>query len=236
MGWLEGLVTGYADRHGEIRRENAIRAEQAANREGDVYKALLNSDDPTIRGYAATGLLQSGQARKPKRGLAGWMGEMESSPIYPTLMKYISTPQYTAGTEHVTPGLPSKQTQGFLPTVPGQTPSLAQPTTSPTEGEPMATPQPIPQPAPEAAAPPQPPPVPPVSFFKPDTGFPLQPPPVWDATTTMPPLPSIDDRMAATPTAGGVGNVDLGMAAAPPGVGTVDPPGCDATPPPARRR
>jgi hypothetical protein len=155
MGWLEGLLTGYAGTLGDIRRENARAAELSANREGDVFKALLNSDNPEIRGMAATGLLSSTQPKRVKGGFGGWMGEMEANPMYPQLMKYINTPQRTV-TETTVPGLPSRQTQGFLPAsaVPGQTP-LAQPTTSPTEGEPMEAPQPLPgsvQPPPPSGA------------------------------------------------------------------------------------
>jgi hypothetical protein len=147
MGWLEGLLTGYSDRLGDIRRENAQEAERSAQREGKVYEALLNSEDPEIRSKAAVGLLSSTQPRRGKGGLAGWMGEMESNPMYPTLMKYMTTPKKVV-TETSEPGLPSRQTQGFLPQstlqVPGQTPSLAQPSTSPTEGEGMAKPKPMP--------------------------------------------------------------------------------------------
>jgi hypothetical protein len=114
MGWLAGILSGYADRQHEIRRENAELDADAAKREAAIYQTLLNHDDPEIRGMAATGIFQMGQGRKSQGGFAGWMGKMQSSPIYPTLMKYMETPQRK---EAITPGLSSSQTSGYLPSV-----------------------------------------------------------------------------------------------------------------------
>jgi hypothetical protein len=188
MGWLEGLLTGYAGTLGDMRRENARQAELSANREGDIYKTLLSSEDPEVRGMAATGLLQNTQPKKVKSGFGGWMGQMQANPMYPQLMKYISTPQPVT-TETPAPGLPSKQTQGYLPAaaVPGQTPTLAQPTTSPTEGEGMASPQPLP-----GSLQPEPPPAPPTGPEPPESFRAVEPPP-------MPPTPSGDYRFSAPP-------------------------------------
>ena len=147
MGWLDGLLTGYADNQGEIRRQKAQEAELAAQREGRVYEALLNSPDEHIRTMAATGILNNTQPSQRKTGFSGWMGEMQGNPMYPKLLKYMGTPQPVTTTT-TEPGLPSRQIQGALPQstlqVLGQTPRMSQPSTSPTEGAPMAHPQPLP--------------------------------------------------------------------------------------------
>src|SRR5262252_7362011 len=93
MGWLDGWLTGFADRHRQIEQENLALAQKASEREGRVFEALLNSRDPEVRGMAATGLIAGTQPLKRKSGLSGWIGEMQSNPMYPKLMNYINTPQ-----------------------------------------------------------------------------------------------------------------------------------------------
>lgn len=210
MGWLEGLLTGYADTLGEMRRENAKQAELAASREGDVFKTLLNSDNPEIRGMAATGLLANTQPKKVKGNFGGWMGEMQANPMYPQLMKYINTPQKTMESVTTTvPGSPARQTQGFLTpdSVPGQEPTLKQPTTSPTEAEPMAQPQPLPGSL-------TPPPAPPPSLGTPvvrapEPGYDNEPPPSlqavhdYEEAQSLPSPPPVPDWMPSSPGAPG---------------------------------
>jgi len=167
MGWLSGILSGYADRQHEITKEAADADLDNQKREALVYQTLLNSEDPEQQHMGATGILQMGQGRKRKGGFAGWMGEMQSSPIYPVVQKYMTTPQTK---EVVTPGLSANRLPQQTP-VAGQTqlpdvqPSgLVQSANSPTEGDAMAQPQPVPPstpPAPPptvAAAPPAPPP------------------------------------------------------------------------------
>jgi hypothetical protein len=140
VGWLEGWLTGFHGRHREIEQENLALAQQASEREGKIYEALLNAPDPKVRGYAATGLLQSTQPRQRKGGLAGWAGEMESSPIYPTLMKYLNTPQLQ-GYEDV-PGTAVNMTArqaGYLPRPPETAAMSATQTTAPGQPGPAAT-------------------------------------------------------------------------------------------------
>jgi hypothetical protein len=163
MGWLSGILSGYADRQDAQQRD--LLAQQ---READIYTHLLDHPDPEVRTMAATGMFQLGQPRSRKGGMAGWMGEMQNSPVYDTLAKYMTTAHPT---ETVTPGLPSTHSpQGYLPLPPGVSPSgqvpsaLAQTENSPTQGDPMAAPQPLPAdqtPAPDTTPAVAPPPAPP---------------------------------------------------------------------------
>ncbi|HKA97457.1 MAG TPA: hypothetical protein VKD66_14415, partial [Streptosporangiaceae bacterium] len=182
MGWLEGWLTGFSQRHQEQEAENWALAQQASQREGDVFKMLLQSKDPAIRGMAATGLIQQTLPRRRKSGLAGWMGEMETSPIYPQIMKYISTPQLQ-GYEDI-PGTGSTTTAeqaGYKPSLPQAQPSppgmsINKTTTPGTPGPALQLPAP---PSPRVPAPrggPTPPlavPPPPPSL---QGGWPIQTP------------------------------------------------------------
>src|SRR5262252_5627247 len=175
MGWLDGWLTGFADRHRQIEQENLALAQKASEREGRVFEALLNSRDPEVRGMAATGLIAGTQPLKRKSGLSGWIGEMQSNPMYPKLMNYINTPQLQ-GYEDI-PGtgidMTAKQA-GYKPSLPDVTPgTAAQPSTqTTTPGAPGPTPQ---QPAPQPIT--TPPPPPPGFTGAPDSLITTQPPP-----------------------------------------------------------
>lgn len=87
MGWLEGLLTGYADRHYEIAKQKREEAALAATREGEALSTLLNSPYPQIKQMAAAGILDLGNPRKRAGGFAGWMGEMQQSPHLPAIQR-----------------------------------------------------------------------------------------------------------------------------------------------------
>jgi hypothetical protein len=146
MGWLEGLVTGYQGRSHEIEKRKMEEAVAANEREARVYQALLNSGDPKAAALAATGMLQSAQPRRKRGGLAGWMGEVESNPIYPKLLEYMTTPQITGyeTLKHVT----TPEQAGYLPTTPpGQVPAAQPDIQTTTPGAPPPAPVfPLPKP------------------------------------------------------------------------------------------
>ena len=175
MGWLAGVLSGYASRNREIQAEQMEQARLAQEREGKVYEALLNSPDEWVRNTAGVGLLNQAQPLRRKSGIAGWLGGVEQDPMWAILQKYASTPQED---ENADPGLaaalaaanptppsaapstptppPSGAPKTQLPTPPGgaPAPSAALPATSPTQlGAPPPTPpQPMPTPlTPQAA-------------------------------------------------------------------------------------
>ena len=170
MGWLEGVLTGYADRHYQIQKDKMRQAELAADREERVFQTLLNSQYPDIRDHAAAGILDLSSPRKRKGGVAGWMGEIEQTPylemVRRTRERIGADPAYAeeqlsgsnpyglgsreplGGTPPATPSVPSPA--GSVPA----TGSAALPSTSPVTGGAL-TPA---TPAPASAAPPTPPP------------------------------------------------------------------------------
>src|SRR5262245_20961190 len=173
MGLLEGWLTGYGDRRREIEQENLRQAENAMAREHEVFKLLLNSPDDEVRTMAATGLITGSQPQKPKGGLRGWFGEMESNPVYPQLLRYLKTPKITGYEEKISSTLPATfrsptaaLTTQALPQAPPQQapgvgpdfeayPRAALPetqTTTPGAPGPAVT-QPIPTPRPAPATP-----------------------------------------------------------------------------------
>lgn len=141
MGYLEGLLGGFAGRKYDVEAQNMAEAQAANAREGKVFEALINSPDPEIKAMAVTGLLSSAQPMKRKSGIRGWLGEMQANPMLPQIQALINTP---VTTEEPIPGLPSRQTSGFIGTPPGQTSSMALPESTPTTGGAVTAPQPIP--------------------------------------------------------------------------------------------
>jgi len=144
MDWLTGMITGYADRSRKIEDEKFQAAREAAQRENQVFRDLLNSPNKEVASMAATGLILGSQPQKRSKGISGWMGEMQSNPIYPKLLEYMNTPQLTEGEEKPFAGLPSRQSGGISPfplsSVPGNYSSM----------HPPPTPPPAPPPAPPA--------------------------------------------------------------------------------------
>ena len=120
MAYLEGLLSGFAERKGEREQENLERARLAADREARVYETLLSSPDLDIQGLAAAGLLESAKPRRRAGGLKGWLGEMESSPYLSQIQQLIRTP---VTEEKVTPGLPSRTLKPQLMQAPGAEPA-----------------------------------------------------------------------------------------------------------------
>jgi hypothetical protein len=142
---MEGLVSGFMDqRNQEVARQFALD-QQARQREGAVYEALINSPDPEIRAHAIIGLLDSARPAQRKGGIAGWLGEMQQNPALGRIRALIGQP---VATQEPTFGLPSSQTSGMIGLPPGQASSMAQPSESPTEAGagPMTAPSPTPSP------------------------------------------------------------------------------------------
>ena len=184
MGWLEGVLTGYADRHYEIQKEKMREAELAAEREGKVFDTLLNSKYKDIQDYAMAGILDLSNPRRRKGGVAGWMGDVEQTPYLDMIRRtrekfdadpelaqanlredYYSSPaqRELGGTPPTTPSVPSA-----AGSVPGQA-SAAQVSTSPVTGGPVTPATPAPQ-----SAPPPTPPAPVGAAGGPQAGAPPQ--------------------------------------------------------------
>jgi hypothetical protein len=199
MGWLEGVLTGYAQRHYDIENTKREEAAKAAEREGRVFETLLNSRYKDIQEYAAAGLLDLSNPRKRKGGVAGWMGEIEQTPyldmVRRTQQRINEDPEYAqanlvknaypwlgqgAGTDVATPPPEAGGAPPVTPSVPtpaGQVapaapgaPPAALPSTSAVTGGPVTPPRPAPS-APASQAPPKPP-APGMSI---DPGFRLAP-------------------------------------------------------------
>jgi hypothetical protein len=137
MAYLTGLLGGFSARKSEVEAQNLEESRLAQAREARIYETLINSPDKETRDLAIAGLLESAQPRRRKGGLRGWLGEVEQSP-YLSQIQALS-PDVEA--EEPTYGLPSRQTSGYIGTIPAQESSLAQAPTSPTEvGAPPPTP------------------------------------------------------------------------------------------------
>lgn len=131
MGWLEGLLGGITERKSELEALNLREAELSAQREANVYQALLGSDNPEIQAMAVSGLLDSAQPRKRKGGMRGWLGEMDQSPTFQRLQTFLQTPRAETVTEE-RETLPAKFGAGgtVTPTVEQAPTTAAMPLTS----------------------------------------------------------------------------------------------------------
>ena len=156
MGWLEGVLTGYADRHFEIQKQKRAEAELAAQREQQVLSTLLESKYPDVADAAAAGVLDLANPRRRSGGVAGWMGEIDKSPYLPmiqrTRQRIAEDPEYARtqldlGRYGPSTGLPTPSIPTPAGSVPNQ-PSAALPETSLVEGGTGTAPTPAPTPPP----------------------------------------------------------------------------------------
>ena len=136
MSLLEGFLSGYLDKRGEVEAENLRKAELQQERESAVFNALLNSNDQKMQALAATGLIMGTQPKQRKGGMAGWMGEYMENPVYPEVLRLLKTPEPYLKDVKITP---SRQATGitYLPQTPSQNQPAALPETSPTEARRM---------------------------------------------------------------------------------------------------
>lgn len=185
MGYIEGLLGGFAGRKHEVEKENIRQADLAATREHGVYAALMNADDPEVRALALSGLLDSANPKPKKSGLKGWLGEREASPVHQQLLQLLKTPTLQQVTEPGPPTLGSTQTAGMMTGLPtGQSPQMEQ-------AETQAAPQPAlttPQGQPNAGMSPNSPVQP--------GGAPPTPVSLVQTSTQSPPTPTSITRMA----------------------------------------
>jgi hypothetical protein len=147
MGWFEGLLSGYVDRHHELVDQQAVLEQEARQREAGIYKMLLDSPDDEAYHLGATGLLSMSQPARRAGGLRGWMGEMQKNPAYGAIQRYMETPQWRASRAALRP----TAIEGQLTEPPT---TAAMPTSVPVQGQPMQQPEPKPGAQPTAQTPP----------------------------------------------------------------------------------
>lgn len=149
--YLSGIVSGFQARKDELEQKRWQEEQVNNQRESKIYEALIQSPDPEIQSIAFSGLLDSANPKR-KKGLQGWMGEMQKNPAMEGIKRLIQTP--VTSTSQVQSGPPAAQ--GYLPAPPSAAGSAALPTSSPTAGGP-APPTPMSPnaglPPPEAPAP-----------------------------------------------------------------------------------
>lgn len=149
--YLSGIVSGFQARKDELEQRRWQEEQINNQRESKIYEALIQSPDPEIQSLAFSGLLDSANPKR-KKGLQGWMGEMQKNPAMEGIKRLIQTP--VTSTSQVQSGPPAAQ--GYLPAPPSAAGSAALPTSSPTAG---GAPPPTPVspnaglPPPEAPAP-----------------------------------------------------------------------------------
>lgn len=127
--YLSGIVSGFTARKDELEQRRWAEEQQNNQRESKIYEALIQSPDPEIQSMAFSGLLDSANPKR-KKGLQGWMGEMQKNPAMEGIRKLIQTP--VSQTQQVQSGPPAAQ--GYLPAPPSAAGSAALPTSSPTAG------------------------------------------------------------------------------------------------------
>jgi hypothetical protein len=153
MGYLEGLLAGFNERHNQYRAEQMQQEHERNQRETAVFNTLLSSSDPDVQALAATGMITGAMGPQRAGGLRGWIGDMTTNPIMAQLRHMIDTSTTT------TPAaLPSRNITGVVPSEPGtagevttQTTRAGQPGPEPTHADTAIPYQPI---SPRVAQPP----------------------------------------------------------------------------------
>lgn len=119
------VVGGFMGRQREEEERNFKLAQQATEREQKIFGALLDSADPEIQALALTGLLDSAQPKKRMKGIRGWLGELQSSPILGEIQRTMQTPvAHTVQEPRQT--LPSRQSAAGVG-LPAVQPTIAEP-------------------------------------------------------------------------------------------------------------
>ncbi len=172
---IAGLIEGFqARRESEIKRQ---QDEDALRRQGEskVFEYLLQSNDPEMRALALSGLLESAQPGKRKRGLAGYMGEIQGGQFYPQILARMNeeVPDEPApqGSVPAVPGgaaMPANQPvrPGSTPIAIPSNPAGLEPTPPPMDLGSELSGQGVSGPGMLGGPPPTPPMAPPVSKFK----------------------------------------------------------------------
>lgn len=136
--YLSGIVSGFQARKDELEQRRWQEEQINNQREGKIYEALMQSSDPEIQSLALSGLMGSANPKR-KRGLQGWMGEMQKNPAMEGIKRLIQTPVQT--TTPVQTGPPA--VTGYLPAPPSAAGSAAQSPNSPTVPGGAAPPTPL---------------------------------------------------------------------------------------------
>lgn len=79
-----GLVEGFQGRRESQLTRNLEQDAARRAQESEVFKYLLQSDDPEMRALALSGLLESASPGK-RRGLGGYLGEVQGGQFYPLI-------------------------------------------------------------------------------------------------------------------------------------------------------
>jgi hypothetical protein len=134
MPYTIGVLKGFMGRQDEERARQLEADARRREVEGKIYESLLQSQDPEVQRMAMSGLFESAMPGKKKRGLAGYLGEIEGGTIYPALQRYteemIPVPGRGGGPSPPRPGgaaMPASQTvtPGSPPIGVGPAPTMA---------------------------------------------------------------------------------------------------------------
>lgn len=133
MGYLEGLLQGFNERHQQYRDEQMQLERERNQRETAVFNTLLSSPDPEIQSLAATGMITGAMGPSRKGGLSGWIGDMTQNPIMGQIRNLIATPVTTPA------ALPSRNITGIAAGAPGSASEVSTQTTRAGEPGPEST-------------------------------------------------------------------------------------------------
>jgi hypothetical protein len=135
MGVFDGLLGGFLGRKADVEERNYKEGVAASQREGQIFSALMGSDDPELRSLALTGLLDTANPRRKAKGLAGWIGETQASPYLQQIRTLMATPvtepnpavgDLPSGAPKTGATLPSRQTAAGV-AMPSVQPSITEP-------------------------------------------------------------------------------------------------------------
>lgn len=80
---FSGFVEGFTGHQEEQYKKNYEQDASRRQGEAEVFKYLLQSQDPEMRALAMSGLFESAQPGARKKGLRGAMGEIQGGQFYP---------------------------------------------------------------------------------------------------------------------------------------------------------
>lgn len=107
MGYLTGFLEGFTGRRNEVHAEELKLDEARRAQEGRLYEHLLASRDPEIRALALQGLFESAQPSGKKKGLRGYLGELQGSSVFPQIQALANQLVPDEPTPHQGPAAPA---------------------------------------------------------------------------------------------------------------------------------
>jgi hypothetical protein len=89
MSVFQGLLEGFTGARDKAYLQSVSEEQARRKQEGEFYKYLLQSNDRDMQTMALTALFENARPTSKAKGLRGFMGEVQSSSMFPQIQAYM---------------------------------------------------------------------------------------------------------------------------------------------------